>query len=205
MKKFMLVSGFALTMTASAVTANAESGGFMFEPYGAVGLGTLSIKQSGFVTGTPTFTKMGKAFHTYGYVAVGAKLHQYFALEMRLGATADDANNATTNTTKATADYVWSVLAKPQAYMTDSASVYGLLGVTTARIAGPGVGSPTAISTVGTKASTGFSYGIGAEYAVNEHISGGLEFIRYMKTDANPPTPNKLTLDSYTVNVKYSF
>ncbi|WP_167631274.1 outer membrane beta-barrel protein [Mariprofundus ferrooxydans] len=206
MKKYIYMTGMMLTMAVSAAPANAESGGLVFEPYGMVGVGTLSIKQTGLrqITAT-TFSQMGKAYYPYAYAVIGANVHKYLAVEMRYGATKADANNATSVNTKATADYLFSILVKPQAYMTDDAIIYALLGGTRARIAGPGVGSPANNNSIGTKVSTGFSYGVGAEYKLNDHMSGAFEAIRYMKTNATPPTPNKVTLDSYSFNLKYYF
>jgi len=207
MKKLILGAGLMLGLAFSTAPANAESDGFGFDPYVGMGIGSLVFTQTGQLFGPPSNAKFQNYTQLYGYVAMGAQLHKYFDIEMRLGTTKADSNTATP-TAKPTysADYVWSFLAKPKAYMTEKTSIYALVGGTTARYAGNGVGTAAGNTAVGTNKVSGVSFGGGLEYKASEHFSIGLEAIRYLhKRSAGPPSPNELSLDSYTATLKYGF
>jgi opacity protein-like surface antigen len=185
--------------------------GLEFKPYVGVGIGALSISNSGFqqYSLAPPATKyFPRSTQAYIYTTVGVTLHRYFDIEMRLGTTRADANtyDPTFGSDKATADWVWSLFAKPKIYLTDNISIYGLIGGTTARISGRGIGSPSNIQTVGSKTSSGFSYGGGLSYKASDHFTIGAEYVQYLsRVGATPPTPNSVSLASYDVNLQYSF
>jgi len=206
MKNIILSISLFLALAMSTAPAIAESDGFGFDPYVGMGIGTLAIKQTGQLFGPPSNAKFPTDYQLYGYAAMGAQLHRYFDIEMRLGTTKADANAVANANARRSADYVWSLLAKPKVNITDNTLLYGLLGGTTARYAGPGVGTAAANTAVGAKTISGFSFGGGLEYKASEHFSIGLDAIRYLhKVSATPPSPNELTLDSYTAFLKYGF
>jgi len=206
MKKIILGISLSLALAISTTQANAEDG-FGFDPYVGMGIGSLVIKQTGQLSGPPGNSKFPDDVQLYGYAAMGAHLHKYFDIEMRVGTTKADATTAApTANARRSADYVFSGFAKPKVYMTETALIYGLIGGTTARYVGNGVGTAAANTAVGAKTVSGFSFGVGLEYKASEHFSIGGDAVRYLhKVTATPPTPNELTLDSYTLFVKYGF
>jgi len=208
MKKILTLGSMMLALLLSTTPTYAEDYGIGFDPYVAVGVGTVNIKQTGTMGAAPNIVPMlQKNYQPYIYAAMGVQLHKYFAVEMRYGATKSDASTANLNNinTPASIDYMWSLFVKPQVYMTDKASVYGLLGGTTLRYAGPGVGSPAINTTVASMETSGLSYGLGLNYDANEEFSIAFEALRYINATVSPPVGNDLTIDSYSAVLKYRF
>ena len=164
MKKIILGISSALALMLSAMPANAESDGFGFDPYIGLGVGTIQIKQSGILTGPPTFRPFPNGYEAYSYAAMGVRLHKYFDAELRFGRTWQDTNASRTLNQIATADYIFSTLAKPKLYMTQNSDIYGLLGWSKMKYAGHGVGTANFNTAVGSNVVSGFSFGGGVEY-----------------------------------------
>jgi len=206
MKKIILGISSALALMLSAMPANAGSDGFGFDPYIGLGIGTVQIKQSGILNGPPAFRPFPNGYEGYSYISMGVRLHKYFDAELRYGRTWQDTNAASNLNQIATADYIFSALAKPKLYMTRNSLIYGLVGWSKMKYAGHGVGTANFNTAVGTNVVSGFSFGGGVEYITDNHFTVGGEYIRYLSNvDATPPTPNQVTVDSFDLFAKYQF
>lgn len=199
----------------SSSSDNDSMYGFEFEPYVGVGIGALTISNSGFqhYSTAPWNTKyFPRSTEPYIYSIMGVTLHRYFDVEMRLGTTRLDANSydPLVGSDHTTATYVWSLFAKPKVYLTDNIYIYGLIGGTVARIAGRGIGTPSNnFTSVGSKTSRGFSYGGGLDYQASDHATVGGEYVQYLSRASaglpSSPVPNYVSLGSYVLTLKYTF
>lgn len=173
-------------------------------PYIGVGLGAFGLKES-----EPGFSQSNTEFG--GFVNAGISFNEYLAVELRAGTTTKGSQSnpagtpigyAVPNTTKIWPDYFLSYLAKLQYPASPQVNVYALLGATTAdfkgTLSGPGV------SFSNSKTKTGFTWGVGGDYNVNNQVSAGIEFVQYWN-DVTIATNSKASIWGVTANAAYHF
>lgn len=131
---------------------------FDIRPYAGAGLGAFGLE---FKNSTTSIKKT--VFGGYG--KLGADIGDYLGVELRIGGTA----SGTKNTTKIQASSFYSYLGKIQFPATPDFRLYALLGGTTARFKKGGL----------SKTKTGFSYGFGADYYLQDRVSVGGEWVQY--------------------------
>lgn len=190
MKK--IITAAMLTMLALPSVASATD----IKPYAGVGLGGFGLEYS---DNTASINKT--AFG--GYTNFGAEFGDYFAAELRIGATGSisKAFPGTTSTFKVPTFF--SYLGKIQFPATSDLKLYGLIGATTAKLKGT--------NTIGfnrTETKTGLSYGVGADYTVQDKLSIGAEWVQYWNKVNLPSTwgPNaKAKIWGAVITAKYHF
>ncbi|HXH64034.1 MAG TPA: porin family protein [Mariprofundaceae bacterium] len=180
MKKHLaLIAGILMAGAMMVPAAHAQ------QPYVGLGLGMFSLDPGG-----NSNTAMG------AYLQVGDDFMPYLGGEVRLGTT-DSAGNAKMN---------WFVgaYAKPKFDVTGDLTIYGLLGLTVARMT---YTSATTFISQG-KTKTDFSYGLGADYWVGSQYTLGAEWMRY-ESQADTATKNTsfggLNVDGFVIDAKYHF
>ena len=165
---------------------------FDVRPYAAVGIGAfgLELKDS---TG---FSQKNTVFG--GYAKVGADIGDYLGAELRLGIP----GSGTTGNVKLSSNSMLSYLAKVQFPMTADFRPYALLGATTAKF------KKSVAGVEQSKSKTGFSYGVGVQYYLQDNISLGGEWIQYwnnVKLGTAMGPNSKAKLWSATASVDYHF
>lgn len=139
-----------------------------------------------------------------GFGTVGANLNEYFALEVRIGASSDATVTVPVGfgllTTTSSIDWFVSYFAKPQFLLTGDLNIYGLVGATTLKT------SFTTLAVQLTNTSTGFSFGGGLEYQLTDQLYIGGEWVRYA-TDADLLSPTFPGLDVWgaSATIRYQF
>jgi opacity protein-like surface antigen len=131
---------------------------FDIRPYAGVGLGAFGLEFKNAASNLKK-TVFG------GYGKLGADIGDYLGVELRIGGTA----SGTKNNTKLQASPFFSYLGKVQFPATADLKLYALLGGTTAKFK---VGNQS-------KSKTGFSYGVGAEYFLQDTLTVGAEWMQY--------------------------
>ncbi len=177
MKKHILAAMAALTLVAFPVAgAMAQDmdndndirvdtdNDFDIRPYVGAGLGAFGLEFKNNATSQKN-TVLG------GYVKLGADIGDYLGAELRFGATGSGSKTyaAPTGKVKQQASNFISYLAKVQFPATPDLKLYALLGGTTAKFKRGGQG----------KSKTGFSYGFGGEYFLQDTLSVGAEWVQY--------------------------
>jgi len=169
----------ALALVVSPLVG-AQAQDFDVKPYVGVGLGAfgLEVKDTNAV-----FSQNETVFG--GYAKVGADIGDYLGGELRIGATSSGTQSNPVGTggstiafdSKLQADYFFSYLVKLQFPATQDLKLYALLGGTTAKMKFTASAAGVTGGVSGTK--TGFSYGLGAEYSLQDMLSVGLEWMQY--------------------------
>lgn len=127
-------------------------------------------------------------------LTVGEQVHPNFAVEARLGfGVADDTiryqpNDTTTAETDIELDYAVSILAKPQARVSDSVSVYALAGWSRSELSTAG----------GSGADSGLSYGAGFALQPAPKLDVYLDWLRLMDEEG-------VALSSINLGFTYRF
>ncbi len=190
MKKLLLMS--TALLLAQASTAQATE----IEPYAGIGLGLFEMD--------PGANKKS-TFGGFGFA--GANLHEYFAAELRAGATGSQQREelAVVLSEEFKVNWFVSAFAKPKIEVSDGIELYGLLGVTTISSSH----TPTGPVIQTTKSSTGLSYGVGGSYRFNDKFTVGMEWVRY-STDADAATKNTtsykgMDVNGFTTTFAYNF
>jgi len=159
MKTFLKVAAASIIVAFAMANAQATE----MKPYVGIGLGAF----------TTDFGSSYKSKSTFGgFLKGGADFNPYIGAELRIGGI----KSSTLSNTKAQSSKVSfiSYLIKPQFPIAEQASVYGLIGATTAKVTVTGGGNPTKSRT-----KTQVSFGAGFEYRVQDAISIGAEYVQY--------------------------
>jgi len=185
MKKNTIAALAALLVTTSA--ANAQD----MKPYIGVGMGVfgLEVKDS-----TPGFALTQKNNVFGGFFKAGVDINEYIGAELRVGTTANGKTSYPTGTLGATVpfditlqnDYFFSYLGKLQFPASQDFKLYALIGATTAKFT-PQVSALGLTFTGNSVTKTGFSYGVGGEFNVNDQMSIGAEWVQYWTDVALDP------------------
>ncbi|PCI43454.1 MAG: hypothetical protein COB41_06945 [Proteobacteria bacterium] len=184
MKTFLKIAATSILIAFASVNAQAQD----IKPYVGLGLGTF----------TTDFGSGFKSNSTFGgFLKGGLDFNPYIGAELRVGgiksSTVKDAAGASSKAT------FISYLAKPQFPISDQATVYGLIGATTAKITVVSTGNPTT-----SKTKTQISFGAGFEYKVQDAVSVGVEYVQYSnKTDSTANFKAKITGISVTANYHF--
>jgi len=165
------------------------------KPYVGVGIGAfgLEIKDTGVNIKNTVFG---------GYGKVGANIGDYLGVELRIGSTASGSKVSPIDPTvipKVKADYFLSYLGKLQFPVTPDFKIYALLGGTTAKL--------KLTNNIGFNANptkTGFTYGFGAEYYLQDKLSVGGEWMQYW-TNVTVGTNLEAKVWGATATVAYHF
>ena len=124
-------------------------------------------------------------FTEFKPVVIGAKLglpiNKYFAVETRLGLGASGAESALVlnQNINLKLDSFVGTYGKAILPLTDAASVYGLVGYTRGDITASGPGGTF------TGTESGVSFGIGADYAITDGASVGIEWARLFNVNGS--------------------
>ncbi|RMH62463.1 MAG: porin family protein, partial [Zetaproteobacteria bacterium] len=145
-------------------------------PYAGMGLGAfgLELKNAGINGYNQKNTVFG------GYLRLGADVNDYFGAEFRVGTTGSGTTNYPNGSIKLDAGYLISYLAKVQYPFTPDFRLYGMLGATTAKLnVSVSVINPGTLSAADSATKTGFSYGVGGEFMLDNNLSLGAEWMQY--------------------------
>ncbi|MDX8395470.1 MAG: porin family protein, partial [Mariprofundaceae bacterium] len=186
-------AAIALTIGFGTITAQAAD----IKPYIGAGLGLFTSDYNG---GVP-----GKASNAVGfYINGGADFHDYIGAELRIGSVGSKKMSGAAyikTSSKSKIDYFFSYLVKPQVPITPEASIYALIGATTAKA------TLSSNNGTGTATKTRMTFGAGFKYVVADQIGLGLEYVSYLSS-------NKATtgggvdmpkLSGFAFNVSYNF
>jgi len=151
--------------------------------YGGFGVGGFGVEEK-----EPGFSQKSMTFGGYG--KVGVDINEYFGAELRVGATGNATKNypagsslggvvfpVPVEVTLSAGSFI-SYLAKMQLPLAEKFRVSALVGATTAKIKLKATAVGASVSNSATK--TGFSYGFGGEYFINDSVSVGGEWIQYL-------------------------
>jgi len=147
-----------------------------FKPYAGVGIGMFGLEFKN-NSGVSNFNQT--VFGGYG--KAGADIGDYLGVELRLGATAKGTQKLPGATATFTANYLLSYLLKAQYPVSPEFKLYALFGGTTAQLK-----STDSTGFNDKPSKTGLSYGVGAEYRVQDSLSVGAEWVQYW-TNVNLP------------------
>lgn len=184
MKKFLKIAAASIIIAFATTSAYAQD----MKPYVGIGLGTF----------TTDFGSGFKSSSTFGgFLKGGLDFNPYIGAELRVGGIKSSTlKNVVGGSSKAT---FISYLAKPQFPISDQATVYGLIGATTAKITVVSTGNPTT-----SKTKTQVSFGAGFEYKVQDAVSIGVEYVQYSnKGDTTANFKAKITGISATANYHF--
>ena len=181
MRKYLYIAaallGFAMLPMVNAQAADNDG----FKPYAGVGIGMFGLEFTN-NSGTANFNQT--VFGGYG--KAGADIGDYFGLELRVGATAKGSETKTTATSTFKVNYLISYLAKAQYPVSPEFKVYALFGGTTAQLK-----STDSTGFNDKPSKTGLSYGVGAEYRMQDSLSVGAEWMQYWTNIKLDPAPSK--------------
>jgi len=179
MQKHIYTSALILAMAIfPAMSAQAQDmdGDSSIHPYAGMGLGAFGLEYN------DTSTSVKKtAFGGYG--KLGADIGDYFGAEVRIGATGSVSQTVPATTITLQVPTFFSYFGKLQFPVTSDFKVYALAGATTAQFKGT--------NTAGfnrTETKTGFSYGAGVDYSLQDTISAGVEWVQYWNDVDLPST-----------------
>ncbi|KON47857.1 porin family protein [Mariprofundus ferrooxydans] len=167
--------GAAMIM-AGSVTAQAQD----FKPYAGVGIGAFGLEMK-----DTSINFKQKNTVLGGFAKFGVDVNDYFGAELRVGTTAKGdktygvggvAAGSPAGTIGQKADYFVSYLAKLQYPVSQDFRLYAMLGATTAKSK---ITMTPALGTGSSKTKTGFSYGAGGDFTVNDQLSVGAEWMQY--------------------------
>lgn len=141
--------------------------------YGGVGVAEVEFKPD-----------RGPSFRPTGLTGfVGKEINPNFAAELRLSAGIGSDSNVEV-------DHVFGAYARGILPLARDVSLYGLLGVSRARLDFTGGG--------GSVTDTGLSYGVGAEVGVGKSVAIGLEWASLLR-------PSGYELNALTVMARFKF
>jgi len=152
----------------SSLPAQAQNVGgleLMLSPYVGGGLGGFELDYGN-----------GKNFVFGGYGTLGITIFENLAAEVRIGSAGNSSEIDAVlgrNISKSVSWFV-SYIARPQLEVYSGLNIYGLFGATTLSSSITPRGLPERTST-----GTSFSFGVGAEFAIQDHLHMGLEWMRY--------------------------
>ncbi len=189
MKKLFIIAAALIAMQSSSAAA-AD-----IKPYAGAGLGMFELDPG-----------QNKKAVIGGFVFAGANLHDYFAVETRLGTTGKRSREELgplTETFKV--NWFLSLLAKPKIAIAENFEVYGLIGATSMNTSFTPVNKTTKQS----KTKTGLTFGLGGAYHFNEQLSVGAEWVRYA-SNADAATKNTtaykgMDVNGFTTTFSYQF
>ena len=172
--------------------AQGIDGEYDLRPYAGVALGAFGLELKDSTGYSQKSTVFG------GFAKLGADIGDNLGGELRLGGSA----SGTKGSTKLTDSFFLSYLVKLQLPLSPEFKGYALLGGTTARF------KKSAAGTGNSQTKTGFSYGLGGEYALQDRLSLGAEWIQYwnnVKLGSAFGPDNKAKLWSVTASLSYHF
>ncbi|WP_201265495.1 porin family protein [Mariprofundus sp. EBB-1] len=166
--------------TAMMVVGSATVQAQDFTPYAGVGLGVFGLEAK---DSSVNFNQKNTVFG--GYAKFGVDANDYIGAELRVGTTSKGDQSypagaifagSVAGTIDQKADYFFSYLAKLQYPVSQDFRAYAMLGATTAKHK---VIMPPALGTSGSNTKTGFSYGVGGDFTINDQLSVGGEWMQY--------------------------
>jgi len=175
MRKYLYLTMAALSLVILPVAGvYAQNFGgdndFDIRPYAGVGIGAFGLEFKD-DTGSVKKTVFG------GYGKVGVDIGDYLGAELRFGSTASGSKLSPldpTITVTMSDDYFLTYLGKLQYPVTPDLHLYTMLGATTAKIK-----LTNSIGFNQSQTKTGFSYGFGTNYYVQNTLSVGAEWMQY--------------------------
>ena len=176
---------------------------FDIRPYAGVGIGAFGLEEK-----EPGFSQKNTVFGGFG--KFGVDIGDYLGAELRVGATSTGTNSYPAGTAGIPApfdvslsdDYFISYLAKVQYPVTLDFRPYALIGGTTAKV--KGAVSVSGLSGAVSTTKTGFSYGFGADYYLQDQLSIGGEWMQYW-TNVNIATNSEAKMWGAVATVAYHF
>jgi opacity protein-like surface antigen len=164
-----------------------------FEPYVGAGFGVYSLG-NGVTKGTVTG----------GYVQLGHDFSEFFGAEVRIGASGNTGEELTPQP-RMGIDYFAAAYLKPRYEFSDQFMAYALLGVATMRASYSEAALPKQ-----RKTRTGYAYGLGLQYQLNDDYSVGGEFSHMLSKPATNATAIKtnfqgLETNAFSMSAKYHF
>ena len=170
MKKVIYSSALMLAMLTGAATVQAQDSGY----YTGLGLGTVSVD---YKDGAAGIDQKNASVGAFAYF--GANMNDYLALEARIGATGKDKQTYAGGIERSFSSPTFlSFLAKIKYPVSSDFDVFMLAGMTTAKIKGKMTTAAGVVTQSKTK--TGASFGLGADYMINDQISLGAEWVQYL-------------------------
>jgi len=169
------------------------------KPYAGAGIGAFGLEFTE-NAGSVKKTVFG------GYGKVGADIGDYLGAELRIGSTASGSKASPTNptvTVNMTSSYFLSYLGKAQFPVTPNFKAYALLGASTVKF--------KLTNSVGfnqNQTKTGLTYGVGANYNIQDTLSVGGEWMQYLtnaKLNNTFGTNAKMKMWGAVVTVAYHF
>ncbi len=187
------------TMMLFVVPARAQSAGdleLILNPYVGGGLGGFELDYGN-----------GKDFVFGGYGALGLTIMENLAAELRIGGASSSSNPDAVlgRSVDKTASWFVSYIAKPQFEVFQGLRIYGLIGATRIKTSITPLGSIERTST-----DTGFSFGVGAEYAIQDQLYVGGEWMRYSSNKARAAVTqaggfNGMDVNGFVGTLRYEF
>jgi len=198
MKKLMIAMAAMVMMSGIAQAQD-------FKPYAGFAIGAFGVEVKDSSVGlNQKNTVVG------GYGKFGVDFSDYIAGEIRVGATGKGSKTYPAGTfgipatfdVKLKSSYFISYLAKLKFPVSQDARVYALIGGTTAK-------AQMDVSIVGlnftqNKTKTGFTYGLGGEYNLNDQLSVGGEWVQYW-TNVKLDNTTKAKLWGAVATLAYHF
>ena len=195
MKKHIFAAAAAIAMSVIPTT-NAHAEYLDGSRYVGVGLGAYGLELKG--TNGATLNQKNTVFG--GYLKLGRDFGDYLGAELRIGATGSGKKTYSFGTIKLQSPMILSYLGKVQFPVTPDFRVYGLLGGTTAKVKL----TYTTGGTSGTATKTGFTYGAGLQYFVQDSVSLGAEWVQYW-TNVKTGVDSKMKIWGATATASFHF
>jgi len=203
MKNILRTAVLAVALIFATAPVMAQD--FEIKPYAGVGIGAFMLDVEDSTPGDP-FATDDTVFG--GFLAVGADVHEYLGLELRVGTTSDGSESIIVPGVGTVAvdygpSYFISYLAKVQYPATPELRIYGLIGGTTAKVetSFTAMGFPVVTDS---QTETGVSFGAGVDYTVMDNVSVGAEWVRYWH-NVNFDATTEVDIDGISATVKYEF
>jgi len=169
---------------------------FDIRPYVGAGIGAFGVEFKN-TSGSMKKTVFG------GYGKLGADIGDYLGVELRVGGTGSGKKTVGGQQWKSQASSFFSYLGKVQFPATPDLKLYAVLGGTTANF------KVTRAGVSNSQTKTGFTYGVGGEYFLQDTLSVGVEWTQYwtnVKMDnAKFGTGAKAKIWGVTANAAYHF
>ncbi len=176
MRKYLHITIAALCLAALPL-ANAEAqdldgdndirvdsdGDFDIRPYTGFAAGAFGLE----LRDSAGYSQKSTVFG--GYAKLGADIGDNLGAELRIGSS----SSGTKGNTKLSDSYFISYLAKLQMPLAPDFKVYALLGGTTANF------KKTTAGTAKSQSKTGFSYGLGGDFHLDDRLAAGAEWVQY--------------------------
>lgn len=156
------------------------------QPYLGVGLGAFGLEVKDNSIPGVAFSQKNTVFG--GFLKGGVDINDYIGAELRVGTTAQGSKAYAANalmpgspafTYSMKAQYFISYLAKLQYPVSPEFRLYAMLGGTTARLKN-NISVPGLTTVPGAVTKTGFSFGAGGDYAIDDQFSLGAEWMQYL-------------------------